>query len=288
MSSSSSSSSFSSSSLSSSSSSSSSTSSSSSSSSFTTISPISSSFSSSSASLDPTSDFEFTVAVVGDGGVGKSTIVESLTKQKCPESFEGIHFQTKYYKQALDLRTDSQRKKQPIVESLPKYVIKVNVWSVPGNERYMDLTCRLAAGSMGLVLVFDVNNKATLADLETWISEIEKNKPCANRIFVGNQVDSTQREVLRSAAQKLADKYNSPYFETSAIKNLGVSKAFRTLVRSICVKHLTGKSPALLKKAQHILPSNIRVGSRLLGSNVSMLPIRKYSLSHDCTLAFDW
>ena len=54
-------------------------------------------------------------------------------------------------------------------------------------------------------------------------------------IIVGNKIDlAEQRVVPYEQGKALADKYNLPYFETSAKKGTGVKEAFDALINAAC------------------------------------------------------
>jgi GTPase SAR1 family protein len=53
------------------------------------------------------------------------------------------------------------------------------------------------------------------------------------KIIVGNKCDSTQREVSFEEGRTLAERYNLPFLETSALQNINIEEVFLTVGRKI-------------------------------------------------------
>lgn len=70
-----------------------------------------------------------------------------------------------------------------------------------------------------IIFVYDVTSLASFESLPEWIEECCRHAvpPMVPRILVGNKCDLRgAREVSTFLAQRLADSYNFPLFETSA------------------------------------------------------------------------
>lgn len=69
-----------------------------------------------------------------------------------------------------------------------------------------------------VIFVYDVSNLASFESLPEWIEECRRHSVPLNvpHILVGNKSDLGRGEVPTSLAQRLADSYNFPLFETSA------------------------------------------------------------------------
>lgn len=70
-----------------------------------------------------------------------------------------------------------------------------------------------------IIFVYDVTSLASFESLPEWIEECSRHSvpPMVPRILVGNKCDLRgAREVSMFLAQRLADSYNFPLFETSA------------------------------------------------------------------------
>lgn len=74
-----------------------------------------------------------------------------------------------------------------------------------------------------MVVVYDVTNGESFANVKRWLHEIEQNCDHVCKILVGNKNDDPSRKVvLTSDAQRFANQIEVPLFETSAKDNINV------------------------------------------------------------------
>ena len=109
-----------------------------------------------------------------------------------------------------------------------------------------------------------------------WLKVIEENSCLDNgkvacKILVGNKCDLTKREVTQEEGQKLADKLNMKYFETSCKLNINVHELFLYLGKQILktiygvqvkesYKEISETKEEELKKAEKIIEQqNIKI-----------------------------
>jgi GTPase SAR1 family protein len=95
---------------------------------------------------------------------------------------------------------------------------------------------------VGAVLVFDLTQKPSFDELNTWVNDL--NTLCAPNayiIFVGNKTDlADQRAVSEGEAQETAQRYNLEYLETSDKDGSNIAKAFTRLAGGIVRKARQG------------------------------------------------
>ena len=66
-------------------------------------------------------------------------------------------------------------------------------------------------------MVFDITKKSSLESLKIWNEMFEEHQtPSAIKVFVGNKIDLSDREVTRKEGETCAGGYHSKYFEVSA------------------------------------------------------------------------
>ena len=116
--------------------------------------------------------------------------------------------------------------------------IKINtkIWDKPGNERLETIISLQVKNSNGIFLFFDITHRQSFDDLNKWIDRIKECRDISQHpiIIIGNKVDlEDKREVSTEEAQKFADDYGLPYFETSALTGKGVKEAFSTLIQKV-------------------------------------------------------
>ena len=97
---------------------------------------------------------------------------------------------------------------------------QLQIWDTAGQERFRkSMVEHYYRNVHAVVFVYDVTSLASFESLPEWISECGRHSvgPMVPRILVGNKCDlGAQREVPASHAQRMADGYNFPLFETSA------------------------------------------------------------------------
>jgi len=168
---------------------------------------------------NPEFDYVFKMLTVGDGGVGKSSLILRFTDDKFSETF---------------IQSIGGDYKDKIV-SVDDAKVKVQVWDTAGQERFRTITSSYYRGSHGILFIFDISNKDTFTSMERWIEEVDKYAMNnVRKILVGNKSDmSSQRAVTADDAKALASKVGIPYMETSAKDNVGVTEVFTNLAKTI-------------------------------------------------------
>ena len=101
----------------------------------------------------------FKLLLIGDSGTGKSSILLRFTDDTwiAPEEVSatiGVDFKVK----VVDV--DSKR-------------YKLTIWDTAGQERFRTLTSSYYRGAQGVILVYDVSNRASFEHLQLWFTELE-------------------------------------------------------------------------------------------------------------------
>lgn len=90
----------------------------------------------------------------------------------------------------------------------------------------------------GVIVVFDVTNKNSFANLTQWLTEVTEFTPKSPdekppRLLIGNKCDlESRREVEREKAEKFAQEHGMKYIETSAVSTVNIKEAFVALLKS--------------------------------------------------------
>ncbi|XP_015915552.1 ras-related protein Rab-35 [Parasteatoda tepidariorum] len=163
-------------------------------------------------------DHLFKLLIIGDSGVGKS----SLLLRFADNTFSGNYITTigvDFKIRTLDL--DGER-------------VKLQIWDTAGQERFRTITSTYYRGTHGVIVVYDVTNGESFANVKRWIHEIEQNCDMVNRILVGNKNDDPERKiVVTEDAQRFAEQMNIKLFETSAKENINVEEMFNEITRMV-------------------------------------------------------
>lgn len=200
---------------------------------------------SSSGSSTPNSnyDYSFKILLIGDSGVGKSSLLFSFISSHLDDL-------------APTIGVDFKIKHLPVAGKK----LKLTIWDTAGQERFRTLTSSYYRSAQGIMLVYDVTRRETFTNLsDVWAKEVElysTNQDCV-KILVGNKVDKdsgsemTEREVTREEGVALAKEYGCLFLECSAKTRANVEKCFEELALKIL------EVPSLLEEGSTVGKRNI-------------------------------
>ena len=150
------------------------------------------------------SDYQyiFKLILIGNSGVGKSSIIQRYMKNTFEESYKctiGVDFLMK----TLNLKGKT---------------VKLQLWDTAGQEKYKSMVASYYRGANVALVVFDITSHASFDSLPVWIENYYKNGPEEkNIILIGNKKDMEEsRQVTRQEAEIFSETNNMMYFETSA------------------------------------------------------------------------
>lgn len=130
------------------------------------------------------------------------------------------------------------------IKSLPleDKKLKLQIWDTAGQERFRTITTAYYRGAMGILLVYDVTDERSFANVKTWMKQIEQHaSENVNRVLIGNKCDAApgDRRVTLEQGKKLAEEYGIKFFETSSKNDINVDEAFMTIARDIVQRYVT-------------------------------------------------
>ncbi|WCJ34447.1 hypothetical protein M5689_015757 [Euphorbia peplus] len=165
-------------------------------------------------------DHSFKIVLIGDSGVGKSSLLVSFVIGAVTDLPNTI---------GVDMKI-----KQMTVGNKR---LKLTIWDTAGQERYRTLTSTYYRDANGIILVYDVTQKQTFTNLANlWTKEVElysTNKDCI-KILVGNKVDrEPERQVSTEEGMALATQHGFLFLESSAKTRENVEKCFEDLALKI-------------------------------------------------------
>ncbi|MHA1459806.1 MAG: Rab family GTPase [Promethearchaeota archaeon] len=168
--------------------------------------------------------FIYKICVVGNGGVGKTSMVLRYCENSFKESYMmtiGSNFSTK----TVELTNH------------PELQVKLQLWDLAGQKHFSFVRPPFYRGATGIIYVFDLTRRSSFADLLEWREEVEKvigQKPC---LVVGNKLDLAnqgQREVAKQDGEAVKyEMHAMKYFETSAKEGDSVGEIFELLTLEI-------------------------------------------------------
>lgn len=164
-------------------------------------------------------DYLFKIILIGDSGVGKSSLLLRLVDMEFDPEFNatiGVDFKIK------NLSIDDK-------------IYKLQIWDSAGQDRFRSITTMYYRNCDGVILMFDVTDKKSFNNIISWLCEIEKHsKPGIIKILVGSKSDlKYERKVSYEEAREFADNFNISYIETSSKDNKNIEESFILLCKEI-------------------------------------------------------
>jgi Rab family protein len=158
------------------------------------------------------------IVLLGDSGVGKTSIVTQYVSGTLPESVSptiGAAFVTK-----------------PV--SIEGQNLDLLIWDTAGQEVYRGLAPMYYRSAVIAVIVFDVTKQESYDSVSYWIRELQTNVVDDIVILVcGNKSDlDEKRAVQLQTALTFATERGALYAETSATTNSGIDRMFQLGVSS--------------------------------------------------------
>jgi small GTP-binding protein len=158
-------------------------------------------------------DYIFKVALIGDSGTGKTSILIRFIEDYFLEDTKstiGVDFKI------VSLQLDS------------KAYAKMQIWDTCGSERFKSLTSSFIKTCSAFILVFDLTRPSSFQSIENWIKTIRENISPKFMILIGNKSDLIeQRAVNKNFILEYCQKRFFNYMEISAKTNNNIERMFK-------------------------------------------------------------
>jgi len=151
----------------------------------------------------------FKIIVIGDTGVGKTCLTYRFCSGKFPSTPTDATIGVDFREKLITLDNNEQ--------------VRLQLWDTAGQERFRrSMVAHYYRNVAAVVLVYDVTRQSTFEALSHWIEECTNHNLHPDNVpmlIVGNKLDGNNEDVIgvpTNIAQRFADSYNMPLFETSA------------------------------------------------------------------------
>lgn len=166
----------------------------------------------------------FKVVLIGEGGVGKTSIVIKYTEDRFDESMKmtiGVNFATKQ----IDLEGRG---------------VTLMLWDLGGQPRFREVVTDYFKGSKFAIAVYDATRNYTLERLVDWIDRVKSVAPESELLIVGNKIDEREpgSGVSLDEGQAFADRYGTSCMEVSAKTGAGIHEMFNHVAQRLSEKYL--------------------------------------------------
>jgi small GTP-binding protein len=168
-------------------------------------------------------DYVLKLAVLGDAGVGKTSLVNQFVEERFKED----------YKATMGVNLIMKTIKLEQINSNARLIL----WDIAGQEQYEKTRGAYYEGCTGALLVYDITRYSSFENIEyKWLTDYKKHvEKVGSYILIGNKNDlEDQRYVFKDDANKMAERIKAiEFIETSAKTGKNVEKAFLNLTSKI-------------------------------------------------------
>jgi small GTP-binding protein len=162
---------------------------------------------------------KFNVVILGEGSVGKTSMISNLKGNKFEEtglSTTGIDFYN-------DEATFDGNK------------YKFKIFDTAGQERYRSISSQQIKVADGFMVVYAVNLRNSFEQIRWWVDTIEEEADITKKpvMLVANKVDIKDRKITHDEGYEYASNRKIKYIETSAKTGYNIKEAFNELYTDI-------------------------------------------------------
>lgn len=166
-------------------------------------------------------DYRFKLVVVGDPGVGKTSIILRFTDNAFLRTY---------------IPTLGVNITEKIFDDTDK-VLEVIIWDIAGQNKFQTMRRHFYQGSEAILLIFDLTNRSSFDSIKNWYEDVMKNMEKHHHqigYIFGNKSDLTEvRKVKLVEALALAKELNLKYIETSALTGRNIEYTFYDIADSV-------------------------------------------------------
>lgn len=178
------------------------------------------------------------IIVVGDASVGKT----SLVRRFCNNEFSQSERST--------VACDFNNK---LYETKDKQTLKVQLWDIPGQDKFKSITKLYVKGAVGAVIVCDITNEESINSCKTWKQILEENcdeydgeiipmMMFQNKIDLLEKFGNLESYMEESFAKELATENKFTVAERgSALSGENINESFEKLLETIAARGLNNK-----------------------------------------------
>ena len=153
----------------------------------------------------PSYDLSFKIIVIGNSGVGKSSLSIQAARHTFAENYfatVGVEFFT------MNIKLDNK-------------VIKLQIWDTCGQEIYRSLISNFYRNSSLAIIVYSIIDTTSFESIDAWVKELKSNSSPDIKVFlIGNKIDlEEQRVVSTEQGKNVQSDYGLDLFVESSAKD---------------------------------------------------------------------
>ena len=162
---------------------------------------------------------KFKVCVFGDGGVGKTTLVNRYLTGTFKGDYK-ITIGADFYIKKLDIGDKE---------------ITLQIWDFAGEDKFRFLLPTYASGSSGGIFMYDITRHSSIENVENWLEVFKKSFESRfidiPLIMVGGKMDLEEKRVISNEeGNEMAKRFNFyEFIECSSKTGENIERIFRSI-----------------------------------------------------------
>jgi small GTP-binding protein len=177
------------------------------------------------------------VVLVGESGVGKTSIISQFTSKKF-DAHRETSLSAQFISKTVEFKDIGKQ-------------IKFDIWDTVGQEKYRSLAKIFYKDAKVIVFVYDITTEYSFNELKKYWYEETKANSDGNPILavVGNKIDLyNNQKVSNSDGKEFAEKIGAIFQTTSALSDSGITNLFENIGKTYLIPNYDYR--ATDKKAQ--------------------------------------
>ena len=167
--------------------------------------------------------FPIKVILIGDGGVGKTCLIEQyINKQFNEETVSTVAVSDKLTKEV----------------KVGEKTIKLEIWDTAGQEKFRSVNKIYMKDAKIALMVYDMTEQNSFNNLQNWYKELKEINDSVEIIgVIANKSDLYEEKIIdETEGENYAKSINATFYETSAMDYERVSAAFEGLTKKYVEK----------------------------------------------------
>uniref|UniRef100_A0A3B4A1H8 Ras-related protein Rab-23 n=1 Tax=Periophthalmus magnuspinnatus TaxID=409849 RepID=A0A3B4A1H8_9GOBI len=172
------------------------------------------------------------VVVVGNGAVGKSSMIQRYCK--------GIF--TKDYKKTIGV---DFLERQIVINNED---VRLMLWDTAGQEEFDAITKAYYRGAQACVLVFSTTDRESFLAIESWKEKVEAEVGDIPTVLVQNKIDLLEETVIKNEeAEGLAKRLKLRFYRASVKEDMNVNEGVFNTTSNACNQSPNGREIITLR-----------------------------------------
>ncbi len=191
----------------------------------------------------------FKVVLIGDGAVGKTSLVRRFVEQRFDDNY---------------IATIGVNVKKKVI---PKSKSTLSIWDIFGQKSLSpNLQSKYYHGAKGALVVFDITRKNTFDNVDQWIKDLYKVTGEIPVYILANKVDlisDFQKEMNVSLNKKTQKQFHQYMVDRHYMKNIYLKEPRYEPVTSEMIRRWYGARKKKMTKLSGCYPTSAKTGKNV-------------------------